>query len=75
MPTTYFAEISASCSVTIVDDTAIVTLNSSVNGTFQCIVDERDPETCKESSDTLLAVLSVDSGILATLNAVHFCIA
>ena len=66
MPTMYFTEFSASCSVTVVDDTANVTLNSNVNGTFQCIVDGRDPETCKESNDTLLAVLSVDSGILAT---------
>ena len=54
--------------MTIVDDTANVTLNSNANGTFQCSVDGRDPETCKESRDTLLAGFGVDPGILAINN-------
>jgi len=50
-------EISANCSVTIVEDSANVTLNSNIDGTFQCTLDDKAPEICKKSRDALLTCL------------------
>ena len=46
------------CSVTISGDSANVTLDSNVNGTFRCSLDGKDPEICKEFMETIINNLS-----------------